>query len=57
MTATAWGAHQDIVIASVESMLNGINNILSKENASNHPFSIRFRLDGCKMRGEFNAEE
>lgn len=29
-TTTAWGAHGDIVMASVEAMLNGINNIVSK---------------------------
>jgi D-citramalate synthase len=41
MTATAWGAHEDIVMASVEAMLNGINNILSKENANNPSFQYK----------------
>jgi D-citramalate synthase len=42
VTATAWGAHQDIVIASVEAMLNGINNILSRGNANN--LSLRLKI-------------
>ncbi|MEM2466218.1 MAG: 2-isopropylmalate synthase [Candidatus Bathyarchaeia archaeon] len=37
MTTTAWGAHEDIVMASVEAMLNGINNIISKGKV-NRPF-------------------
>lgn len=32
VTTTAWGADEDIVIASVEAMLNGINNIMVKND-------------------------
>ncbi|MCS7125193.1 MAG: 2-isopropylmalate synthase [Candidatus Bathyarchaeota archaeon] len=34
MTTTAWGAREDIVMASVEAMLSGINNIISRGNAA-----------------------
>ncbi|MEM2255039.1 MAG: alpha-isopropylmalate synthase regulatory domain-containing protein, partial [Candidatus Bathyarchaeia archaeon] len=37
ITTTAWGAHEDIVMASVEAMLNGINNIISKGKSIMHP--------------------
>ena len=42
MTATASGTHQDIVIASVEAMLNGINSILSRGDANN--MSLRLKV-------------
>jgi D-citramalate synthase len=42
VTATASGTHQDIVIASVEAMLNGINSILSRGDANN--MSLRLKV-------------
>jgi len=33
ITTTAWGAHEDIVMASVEAMLNGINSLIFRGSA------------------------
>ncbi|MEM3360307.1 MAG: 2-isopropylmalate synthase [Candidatus Bathyarchaeia archaeon] len=55
VTTTAWGAHEDIVMASVEAVLNGINNILSKRENTN---SLSSNVENLtpKLRGDFNAE-